>query len=54
MSIHFISGKPGGGKGLYCMKLILDELVKGRRPVVTNLPIKIQPWVSDGQPGVGP
>lgn len=41
MSIHFISGKPGGGKTLYAVRLIVDELVKGRRPVVTNVSLKL-------------
>lgn len=41
MSIHFISGKPGGGKSLYGMKMVLDELLYGNRTVITNLPIKL-------------
>lgn len=41
MSIHFISGKPGGGKSLYSVRLIVDELIKGNRPVVTNVPLKL-------------
>ncbi len=41
MSVHFISGKPGGGKSLYGMRLLLDELVHGSRPIVTNLAVKI-------------
>lgn len=40
MSVHFISGKPGGGKSLYSVRLIVDELVKGHRVIVTNVPIK--------------
>lgn len=53
MSIHFISGKPRGGKGLYSCKLIVDELVNGRRPIVTNLPLRLDPWVKAGQAMVG-
>lgn len=41
MSIHFISGKPGGGKTLYSVKLIVDELVYGVRVVVTNVPLDL-------------
>lgn len=41
MSIHFISGKPGGGKSLYAVKLIVEELVYGSRTVITNLPLKL-------------
>lgn len=41
MPIHFITGKPGGGKSMYGVRLILDELLYGTRPIVTNLPLKI-------------
>ena len=41
MSIHFISGKPGGGKSLYGVRLIVDELIKGDRVIVTNVPLKL-------------
>lgn len=39
LSIHFISGKPGGGKTLYSVRLIVDELVRGERVIVTNVPL---------------
>jgi len=46
MSVHFICGKPGGGKSLYAMRLVADELLKGSRPVVTNLAINFSElWV---------
>jgi len=41
MSIHFISGKPGGGKTLYSVKLIVEELVHGTRMIVTNVPLRL-------------
>ena len=41
MSIHFISGKPGGGKSLYATKLIIDEFIHGDRQIVTNVPLLI-------------
>jgi len=41
VSIHFISGKPGGGKSLYGVKLIVEELLHGSRSIFTNLPLKI-------------
>lgn len=41
MSVHFISGKPGGGKSLYGMKLLVEELRFGTRPIYTNLPINL-------------
>ena len=39
--IHFVTGKPRGGKSLYGMRQVLDELVYGVRPVITNLPINL-------------
>lgn len=53
MPIHFISGKPGGGKTLYAFKLIVDELVHGTRPVYTNLPIllgRLNEWLQKEYP----
>lgn len=41
MSVHFISGKPGGGKSLYGVKLIIEELLYGHRTIITNVPLKI-------------
>jgi len=41
MSIHFISGKPGGGKSMYAVKLIVEELLYGDRCVITNVPLKL-------------
>ena len=41
MAIHFISGKPGGGKSLYGVKLIVEELVLGKRAIFTNVPIDV-------------
>jgi hypothetical protein len=43
MSVRFISGKPGGGKTLYSVHLIYDELRFGRRNIVTMLPWIFQP-----------
>jgi hypothetical protein len=48
MSISMITGKPGGGKGLLAMKMIEEEIAKGTRPVVTNVPVRLGPWV-DGK-----
>jgi len=45
MSIHFITGNPGGGKGLLAVQKICDELVHDERPIITNLPVRIEPWV---------
>lgn len=40
-SIEFICGKPGGGKSMYATKLIIDELIHGTRPIVTNLALNL-------------
>lgn len=40
-SIEFICGKPGGGKSMYATKLIIDELIHGTRPVITNLALNL-------------
>jgi len=37
MSIHFIYGKPGGGKSRFAAEKGLIELLRGARPIFTNL-----------------
>lgn len=39
MSVYFVFGKPGGGKSLYALTRLVDELRNTTRTVVTNLPI---------------
>lgn len=39
MAIHFVTGRPGAGKGLYTMRLVVEELRGSNRPIVTNFPI---------------
>jgi len=41
MSLHFVSGRPGAGKSLYAMRLIVEELRRGTRCVVTNVAVKL-------------
>jgi len=41
MGLHVITGKPRGGKSLYALKLVVDELKHGRRPVVGNLALNL-------------
>jgi len=41
MSVHFISGKPGGGKSMYAVKLLISELRHTTRNVVTNLALDL-------------
>jgi len=43
MPLYFISGRPGGGKSLYSIRLIVHELVHGNRPIVTNSPLCLGP-----------
>jgi len=45
VSVHFVTGRPGNGKGLVSVQVVVDELVQGERPVITNLPVRIGPWV---------
>lgn len=54
MSIHFVLGKPGGGKTLYAMKLILEELRQGDRLVVTNVALNLSrfnEYIQEKYPG---
>jgi len=41
MAIHIICGKPGGGKSLFGMHLLVKELVETNRNIVTNLAVKL-------------
>lgn len=41
MSVKFISGKPGGGKTLYSVSLIIEELRRSRRVIVTNVSLDV-------------
>jgi hypothetical protein len=55
MSVHCLAGKPGGGKTLYAMRLIGDELLVGNRVIVTNVPVNIAElakWVEVRRPGL--
>lgn len=54
MSCHFLTGKPGGGKTLYAMALMGDELLCGNRHIVTNIPVnlpELAAWVDARRPG---
>lgn len=39
MSVQFITGKPGGGKSMLATRILVDELRRSKRRIVTNLPI---------------
>jgi hypothetical protein len=43
--IHFTTGKPRAGKGLFVMAEIIRELRFGSRVIVTDLPVKLDPWL---------
>lgn len=52
--ISFITGKPGGGKGLLSVQQVIDELRFGKRPIITNLPLRVAAWVNGShQPMLG-
>jgi len=54
MAIIFLTGKPGGGKGLLSMRTLERELQETQRPIITNLPIELLPWVNGkGIPQLG-
>ncbi|MFA6961258.1 MAG: zonular occludens toxin domain-containing protein [Opitutaceae bacterium] len=40
-NIEFIVGKPGGGKSMTATKMVIEELLHGDRPIVTNLALNI-------------
>lgn len=49
MSIHFISGKPGASKTAFVVgDKIVDELRKTDRPIITNIALRLHPWVDAG------
>ncbi|MFA7345703.1 MAG: zonular occludens toxin domain-containing protein [Terrimicrobiaceae bacterium] len=41
MASRAISGRPGGGKSFYAVKLLLRLLFDDDRPIVTNLPLRL-------------
>jgi len=46
MSIHFITGKPGAGKGVIAMQQIENELVNGDRPIIcAAFAVRLHPWL---------
>jgi hypothetical protein len=44
--IHGVFGKLGSGKGLLVVDIIVKELIDGFRDIVTNVPLRILPWVN--------
>lgn len=53
MPIKFVTGKPGGGKGLRTIQLVWEFLKSDNRLIVTNLPVvleELQDWcISQGR-----
>lgn len=46
--ITFCSGKPGGGKTKLAVLELVEEIRRGKRMIVTNMAIRMDPWV-DGK-----
>lgn len=46
MSIHFITGIPGAGKGILSAHMIIEELRSTDRPIITNFAVELLPWVA--------
>jgi len=54
MAIRFIGGLPGGGKTAFAVSKLIEELRETKRPIVTNMALKLQPWVDGaGKPRAG-
>jgi len=54
MSIRFVTGVPGSGKGMYTMKNIIFELTTTQRPIITNFALRLGPWVrGNGKAEIG-
>jgi hypothetical protein len=53
MSIRLVTGEPGAGKSLYVMRQLVDVITSTDRPIVTNLPLKLDPWVLGDKPQMG-
>jgi len=52
--ITFDSGKPGGGKTKLAVMELVDELRRSKRFIVTNMAIRLDPWVDGaGVPRAG-
>ena len=50
---HAIAGKPGGGKGVFSMVLENEDVIKTRRPIITDLAVEKNPWCSGWEPRRG-
>ncbi len=46
MPIHFITGKPRNGKGLFVADWRVRELRETDRPIITNFAEELHPWVT--------
>lgn len=43
--LRFICGNTGGGKSTFATGLLIDELRQTTRPIITNLALRLNPWV---------
>lgn len=53
MSIKLICGEPGAGKSLYTMRQVIDLIRTTSMPIVTNLPVRPDPWMKGKQTQMG-
>jgi len=53
MSVKLVTGEPGAGKTLYVMRALMDTITRTAAPIVTNMPIKVEPWMFGGKPMMG-
>jgi len=53
MSVHIVTGRPGGGKGVVTVDEVVHELVHGERVIVSSLALELEPWVRRIKRAVG-
>lgn len=51
MALRFVIGKPGGGKSMFAVEMIIHELRHGKRDIVTNVPLTIGKTLVDAKGG---
>lgn len=51
--LRFVTGVPGAGKSLYTVSKLVEELRSTKRPIITNLPIRVVPWVRGNKAQIG-
>jgi len=54
MSCKLVTGEPGAGKSLYITRELIDHVItRSTMPIVTNMPLKLDPWMLGSKPQKG-